>query len=35
VEWALKGFDVPVLGVNVVNGDLIPPELIEEAILHG
>ncbi|MGB4305154.1 MAG: 2-oxoglutarate:acceptor oxidoreductase, partial [Coprothermobacter proteolyticus] len=35
VEWTLKGFDVPVLGVNVVNGDLIPPELIEEAILHG
>lgn len=35
VEWALNGFDVPVMGVNVVNGDLIPPELIEEAILHG
>jgi 2-oxoglutarate ferredoxin oxidoreductase subunit alpha len=34
VEWALKGFDVPVIGVNLVNGDLIPPEMVEEAILH-
>ncbi|NPV89107.1 2-oxoacid:acceptor oxidoreductase subunit alpha [Coprothermobacteraceae bacterium] len=35
VEWALRGTSVPVIGVNLVNGDLIPPEMIEEAILHG